>query len=83
MAYRKASKMIEDTHNMFYSDWYAANSSNVGPPTYHGHQPFIGGMPPQPPTFYPGPLPHPLNNIHALSNRLPSSPESPPERPTT
>ncbi|XP_043271817.1 protein doublesex-like isoform X2 [Venturia canescens] len=79
MAFWKATRMLQ--YGGYWHESYVPNATN-GAPTYLETTPYI--WPPPPPTAsHLGPLPHPLNNTHMLATRIPSSPDSPPERPTT
>lgn len=75
--------MLQDNSGIYYNDWYPGGN-NIVTPTYLGHPPFMGGggVAPSPTSVHLGPLPH-LLNAQVLANRLPSSPDSPPEEPTT
>ncbi|XP_015110755.1 protein doublesex isoform X2 [Diachasma alloeum] len=75
IAVRKARKMITDTGDGYYNEWYTATAGS-GAPTYFGQPPHIGSF--MHPPVHLG-IPH-LLNAHVLATRVPSSP---PGGPTT
>ncbi|XP_015585065.1 protein doublesex isoform X2 [Cephus cinctus] len=82
MAFWEAARMIQyGSGESYYYNGYAASAAAVDAPTYLGQPPYIGLVPP-PSVAHLGPRPHPLST-HVLTSRVPSSPDSPPERPVT